>query len=284
MITMENRFDGKKLALQMTANIAEEVNSALSKGVRPPKLAIVMIGDNKASEKYVKLKQKKALEIGMISEVFAYEGGQLAQAQRQIEMLNVDHEVDGVMVQLPLPERAATQELVDLISTQKDVDGLTSHNLGLIALGGQGFLPATVRAVVAVLDAERYEVKGKDIVIVNNSNLIGLPLALYLSRLGATVQICHEYTENLDSKCLQADVIVSATGVKHLIKREMVREGALVIDAGIDVAEDGSVAGDLSPKAYAKAGLYTPVPGGVGPLTVASLLVNTFESYKRTML
>jgi methylenetetrahydrofolate dehydrogenase (NADP+)/methenyltetrahydrofolate cyclohydrolase len=271
--------DGKKLALALTADLQRQVTDLGKKEIRP-RLVSIIIGDDLLSHLYISLKQKSAKKIGIEFErkEFVLSADDEA-IERYIKEKNKDKKIHGIMVQLPIPRRSEDRvlKILSMIEPKKDVDCLTPENFGLLAMGNPRFLPATVEAVLTILRHEKVKILGKNVVVVGASNIIGKPLALILKNLNerGTVTICQSKTKDLFSFTSRADILISATGVGGLIKEEMVGRGAVVIDVG-ESRIGGKVVGDVDFEGVKrKASLITPVPGGVGPLTVVSLLKNT---------
>lgn len=259
------KIDGKR--------IAEEWLTTFSDKLTGRKLVVFLVGENQASELYVKMKQKKAEEFGVEIEVVKTESN-LEKIKTEIRVRQ--SEFDGVMVQLPLPNelQAFKQEILDLIDPVKDVDCLTSSSLGRVMTAGQVMLPATVAGILHLLEIQETVLKGKHVVLVGASTLIGKPLAMVLEASGATVTLCNEFTANLAKVTNLADILISATGVPYLLSAQHVKEGAIVIDVGTGFV-DNKLTGDVDFVNVApKASWITPVPGGIGPLTIAGLLYN----------
>ena len=262
-------IDGKKLAQEKREKLEEKVSVLKKKLGRPPKLVSLMIGENKASRLYLSLKEKAAQELGITFEkkIFSSQT-EPGEIYRLISNLNRKKKVTGILIQLPLPKKFDPFWLVSKIDPEKDVDCLTPENLGLLLLNKPIFLPAVVKAVSLILESEKIKLKGKKMVIVGAGRFVGQPLAIYFKNLGATVVLCDEETRNLEEWTKKGEILISATGVPGLIKKEMVKKGAFVIDVG-------SPQPDLDFDAVKKvAALVTPVPGGVGPLTIICLLEN----------
>lgn len=277
-------LEGKKLAEKIKEDIKKQVEKITAEGLRPPKLAVILVGDNPASQIYVNKKIKDCKEVG-IESVAHFLPSDITQLELEelIGYLNGDDEIDGILVQLPLPPHINTLEVIEYINPKKDVDGFHPENVGKLATGRKdGILPCTPYGIIKLLQEYNIDHTGKDVVVVGASNIVGKPMAmLFLQDEKATVTICHKNTKDLKSHTLKADILVVATGVPQLIKADMVKEGAVVVDVGINRV-DGKIVGDtdfenLKDKVYA----ITPVPGGVGPMTVAMLLQNTLEIYKK---
>ena len=272
-------IDGKAVAAKVRERVAAEV-AELTPGLgRPPGLATVLVGDDPASAVYVRNKRRFAEEVGIRS-IHHEPDGAIAQDELAdlVEALNADPEVDGILVQLPLPERLDEEAIVAAIDPAKDVDGLTPTSAGLLARGEPGLVPCTPRGVMELLASAGVDPSGKEAVIVGRSTLVGRPLASLLLGADATVTICHSRTADLAGVCRRAEILVAAVGRPRLIGAEMVRPGATVIDVGINRGDDGLV-GDVDFEAVSPlAGAITPVPGGVGPMTIAMLLANTVQA------
>ena len=276
-------LDGKALSEKIREEIRQEIEGYLSKGFRPPTLAVILVGDDPASQVYVANKEKACHKVGIRS--LSYRLPQNTTTQELLELiaqLNADEEVDGILVQLPLPSHINQQEVILSISPKKDVDGFHPENMGrLVARMEDGFIPCTPLGIDLLLNHYGIELKGKDVVIVGAGFIVGRPLSLLMLWRDATVSVCHIYTKDISEYTKRADILISATGVPKLIKSHMVKEGAVVVDVGISKV-DGKILGDVDfeevkEKAYA----ITPVPGGVGPMTVTALLLNTLKAYKK---
>ncbi len=279
-------IDGKKIAQQVRSEVREAVSDAVSRGVRAPGLAVLLVGDDPASQVYVRNKEKACQEAGIIS--FAHrlpadstEGVLLD----LIAALNEDDKVDGILLQLPLPKGLDSQKCLLAISPEKDVDGFHPDNVGRLSLGLPGFVSCTPAGCIELLRRYNLPVQGKNAVVVGRSNIVGKPLAMLLQRHGAfgdaTVTVCHSRTPDLAETCRRADFLFAAIGRPKFITADMVKEGAVVIDVGINRTENG-LCGDVDFDAVKdKVSAITPVPGGVGPMTIAMLLQNTLASWKR---
>ncbi|NPA15489.1 MAG: bifunctional methylenetetrahydrofolate dehydrogenase/methenyltetrahydrofolate cyclohydrolase FolD [Deferribacteres bacterium] len=276
---------GKELSEKVVQDIKSRVEKLKASGRRVPGLAVILVGDDTASKIYVSKKHEMCEKIGFRSFSFNLpEESPFEKVKELIQSLNERDEVDGILLQLPLPPhlRERTNELLTLISPEKDVDGFHPYNVGLLTIGDdKGIKPCTPKGVLYLLDSYGIEVEGKDVTMVGASNIVGKPLAIMLINRMATVSVCHIKTRCVPSFTRKADIVISATGVPHLIKREMVKEGAVVIDVGISRL-NGKIVGDVDFESLlGHASAVTPVPGGVGPLTVAMLMENTFECYVR---
>ncbi len=270
-------IDGKALA----EKIRQKVKADVGKLGFNPCLAVILAGNNHASELYVSKKNEACKEAGIKFELFRFpENADDETIIREIEKLNFDNNIHAILVQLPLPAGLNTGKILDSIRPEKDVDCLTSENLGKLFLGKERFLPATVKAVLEIIEGLKTDVKGKAVTVVGQSNIVGKPLSVLLANRFATVISCHIRTKNLPEKTKTADILISAVGKPDLITAGMIKKGAIVIDVGINKVGD-KVAGDVDfEKVREVASHITPVPGGVGPMTVACLLENVLEAAK----
>ncbi|MBR6774848.1 MAG: bifunctional 5,10-methylene-tetrahydrofolate dehydrogenase/5,10-methylene-tetrahydrofolate cyclohydrolase [Bacteroidales bacterium] len=283
-------IDGKLVAEAMKKEIAAEVADMIDKGIGAPHLAAVIVGDDGASLTYVASKEKACQKVGMISSVYRLNAKSTEEdVLNTINFLNNDPEIDGYIVQLPLPDHINETKVIQSINPDKDVDGFTLKNIGLMQLGEPCFLPATPFGIIELLKRSNIEISGKHVVVMGRSNIVGSPISVMLSRKGtdATVTICHTKTQNIKELTKQADILVVAIGQPEFVKADMVKEGAVVIDVGIHRIKDNSekgyhVVGDVDfNDVYPKVSKITPVPGGVGPMTIVSLLHNTLMSAKK---
>lgn len=283
-------IDGKLIAATMKKEIAAEVADMIDKGVGAPHLAAVIVGEDGASLTYVASKEKACHSVGMISSVYRLSATATEEdVLNTINFLNNDPEIDGFIVQLPMPKHINETKIIQSIDPSKDVDGFTLQNIGMMQLGEDCFLPATPFGIMEMLKRCNVEVAGKHVVVLGRSNIVGTPISIMLSRKGvdATVTNCHSKTENLGELTRQADILVVAIGKPEFVKADMVKEGAVVVDVGINRIEDNSekgyhIVGDVDYKeVYKKASKITPVPGGVGPMTIVSLLHNTLMAAKK---
>ncbi len=289
---MAQLIDGKAIAAQVRGEIREAVSAWTALGHRPPCLRVLLVGDDPASASYVRGKQKAALEVGIDADTLTYESDiSEAELLRIIDRLNRDAGVDGILVQLPLPAHIDEQKVIYALNPDKDVDCFHPANVGRIMIGEPRFLPCTPAGIMEMLRRTGIETRGARAVIVGRSNIVGKPMANLLLQKGvdATVTVCHSRTRDLPAITRQADLLVAAIGRAHFITADMVREGAAVIDVGINRVEDASrprgyrLAGDVDFDAVReKAGWITPVPGGVGPMTIAMLLQNTLKAARRS--
>jgi len=272
-------IDGRAVSAAVRERVREEVSAYREETGRVPVLATVLVGDDPGSEIYVRNKRRACEEVGMES---VHHGLDAATSEAEllelVARLGADPEVDGILVQLPLPEQIDPEAVVAAIDPGKDVDGLTPVNAGLLAHGTPGLVPCTPAGVMELLRHEEVELEGAEAVVVGRSRLVGVPVARLLLAADATVTVCHSRTRDLAGTCRRADVLVAAVGVPELIGAEAVKPGAVVIDVGINRLEDG-LHGDVDYDAAAEvAAAITPVPGGVGPMTIAMLLVNTLQA------
>ena len=288
---MAQIIDGKAIAAQVRAEVKAEVEAWVQAGNRPPYLAVILVGDNPASASYVRGKTKAAAEVGIASDTLHFDTSiSEAELLAEIARLNEDDGVDGILVQLPLPDHIDPSRVLNAIRPDKDVDGFHPVNAGRLLLGEPGFVPATPAGILELLRRSGIETTGKHAVVVGRSNIVGRPLAALLLHRGidATVTVCHSRTRDLAALTRTADILVAAIGRPRYITADMVREGAVVIDVGINRVDDPAhprgyrLVGDVDFEAVAeKAGWITPVPGGVGPMTIALLLRNTLYAAQR---
>ncbi len=275
-------LDGKKIAAEVREDIKKEVEALKSKGITPG-LAVVLVGEDPASQVYVNNKHKSCGEVGMYSEVHRLpkdtpEDELLA----LIDKLNKDDKIHGILVQLPLPDHINEKAVIDSIALDKDVDGFGPSNVGNLVIGDDCFYPCTPHGCMVMLKRTGIELKGKKAVVVGRSNIVGKPVAMMLLAEHCTVTICHSRTKDLAKECREADILVAAVGRPEMITGDMIKEGAVVIDVGINRLPDGRLVGDVHfDSAKEVAGWITPVPGGVGPMTITMLLLNTVEAAKR---
>lgn len=276
-----NILDGRKTARSFEAKIRAEVTALKEKHGREPKLVVVLVGDNPASMAYVKSKEKASKRVGINGVTMRFPSTITeAELLGTVLKLNEDETVDGMIVQLPLPTHINSDNILNHIAPHKDVDGLSFINAGKLANRQYGLLPATPKGVMMLLDHYKVQYEGKDAVVVGASNLVGSPMAKLLLHRGATITVCHSKTKDLASHTKRADILVVATGVVNLIRGEMVKKGAIVVDVGINRV-DGKIVGDVNyDEVKEKAALITPVPGGVGPMTINALMFNVLEAFK----
>lgn len=274
------RIDGKAVAALVRQEVAAEVAQRTTKGQVIPGLAVVLVGEDPASAVYVRNKIKACEEVGFVSRHYTFGTDLTQQALLElIDELNADAEIHGILVQLPLPKHIDVSTVIERISPAKDVDGFHPYNLGRLAAGSPTLRPCTPYGCMRLLDTYGIDVKGKKACVVGASNIVGRPAALELLMRGATVTICHIETQDLPAELKQADIVLVAIGVPRFIQADWLKPGAVVIDVGINRLEDGSLCGDVDfDAAKDKLKGITPVPGGVGPMTIASLLRNTLEA------
>ena len=279
---MATILDGKKLANDIKKTLAHEVLLLEGNQVKPG-LAVILVGENPASKIYVKNKRKACDEVGI--ESFDYhlpESTSQEEIEKLIAQLNADKKVHGILVQLPLPPSINEQRIFEMIDPSKDVDGFHPVNMGKLVSGLLSLRPCTPLGIIALLDSIGYQLEGQQAVVVGRSKIVGKPVALLLLERHATVTICHSKTHNLSEIIKSADVVVAAVGVPKFVKGDWIKQGAVVIDVGINRMDDGSIVGDVDFQEASKyASAITPVPGGVGPMTIAMLLSNVVEAAKK---
>ncbi len=281
-------IDGKAIAEQMQAELAKKVEKFREEYGDVPGLAVILVGEDPASQVYVRNKEKACADAGI--ETASYrKPASIPQKELEafIASLNADPAVDGILLQLPLPEGLDARPCLDAISPEKDVDGLTAVNQGRVAMNVPGLRPCTPAGILALLDHYGICVSGKKAVVIGRSNLVGRPIALMLGSrdYNATVTMCHSRTPDLAAVCREADLIVAALGKPRFVTADMVKPGAVVIDVGINRGEDGKLCGDVDYADVAPiASAITPVPGGIGPMTISQLLVNTAKAWKAKLL
>lgn len=274
-------IDGKKVSAEVKAQVAKETELLKSKGIVPG-LAVVIVGDDPASRVYVNNKKKACELVGFKSEEYALP----AQTTQQellnlVETLNDKKDINGILVQLPLPEHLDEKQIIEAINPIKDVDAFNAVNVGKIMIGDYDFLPCTPAGVMEMLSYYNIPVSGKNCVVIGRSNIVGKPMAMLLLHQNGTVTICHSKTRNLKEICAGADILVAAVGIPKFVKADMVKEGAVVIDVGMDRDENGKLCGDVDfDDVKEKTSYITPVPGGVGPMTIATLMKNTLKACK----
>jgi len=275
-------IDGKAIAAELRGQISTDVENLISVGVTPG-LAVVLVGEDPASRVYVSMKEKACAAAGIYS-VEHKLPAETAQTQllQLIESLNNDEKIDGILVQLPLPEHIDEAQVLETISPAKDVDGFHPYNVGRLLTGNPVFQPCTPYGIMKMLEHTGVELKGKDVVIVGRSNIVGKPVALMCLAEHATVTICHSRTVDLPQKVAAADIVIAAVGRPEMIKGDWIKKGAIVIDVGVNRVGEKKLVGDVDfAAASVNAAAITPVPGGVGPMTITMLLYNTLLSAKR---
>lgn len=276
-----NIIDGKAVSAAVKDEVKEQV-AALKKDGGVPCLAVVLVGDDPASKVYVRNKKRACEYCGIKSlEYILDKTASEQQLLDLIDVLNKEPTVHGILVQLPLPPHINEQKIINAISEQKDVDAFHPANVGRLMTGNPDFLPCTPAGVMEMLKKYNIETAGKDCVIIGRSNIVGKPMAMLMLSANSTVTICHSKTKNLKEKCLSADILIAAIGKPKFVTADMVKDGAVVIDVGINRTEDGKLCGDVDfDEVSKKASYITPVPGGVGPMTIATLMKNTLTAYK----
>ncbi len=275
-------LDGKALSDKIKKQVKVDVEELQQTREITPGLAVILVGNDPASATYVKMKSKSCSDAGIYSVVHEMPAT-ISQDSilKTIDMMNQNPNIDGILVQLPLPSHVDTTVILEAIDPKKDVDGFHPFNVGRVRAGLDGFIPATPYGVMELLKEYDIDVKGKDVCVVGASNIVGKPLATLMLNANATVDICHIFTKDLKAHTSKADIVCVGTGVVGLIKEDMIKEGAIVIDIGINRLSDGKIVGDVDfDKVAPKCSYITPVPGGVGPMTIAMLLVNTIKSAK----
>ncbi|MBQ3864298.1 MAG: bifunctional methylenetetrahydrofolate dehydrogenase/methenyltetrahydrofolate cyclohydrolase FolD [Clostridia bacterium] len=275
-------LDGKAAALQVRKGLRPRVKALVEKGITPG-LTVVLVGNNPASEIYVRNKEKGCEKVGIHSEVIRMKAETTQEELLAvIRRLNADPSVHGILVQLPLPGHLNEEEVLALIDPDKDVDGFHAMNAGRLLIGTPGFVSCTPKGVIELLHQYDVPLEGKNALVIGRSNIVGKPMAVLLLRENCTVTVAHSRTRNLKELCLQADIVVAAIGKAGFVTADMVKEGAVVVDVGINRTEDGKVVGDVDfENVEKKASYITPVPGGVGAMTIAMLLTNAVEAAER---
>ena len=283
---MSSIIDGKAVSLAVKEELKARISELAGEGKRIPCLAVIIVGDNPASRSYVRGKIKAAEFVGMDSRLIELpENVQEEALLKEIAALNADPLVDGILVQLPLPAHICEDRVIDAISVEKDVDGFHPQNVAALWLGRPCIVPCTPKGIIHLIRSTGVEVSGRKAVVVGRSNIVGKPVAKLLLDLNATVTIAHSRTRDLAALTREADILVAAVGRPRMITGDMVKPGAVVIDVGINRTEDGHLVGDVDfESASAVAGWITPVPGGVGPMTIAMLMQNTLEAYRALAL
>lgn len=285
-------LDGKKLSAKILENLKQEIQELKIRYKRAPHLAVILVGNNPASQVYVNIKNKRSQEIGMEFSLYRFPDNITERKiKKTINKLNKDKKIDGIIVQLPLPEHLDERKILDEIAIEKDVDGLTTQNLGALFSGHPYFIPCTPAGIIELIKNSRKNINGKRAVIIGRSNIVGKPISILLLKENCTVTICHSKTRNLAKEIKQADILIAAIGRAEFIKGSWIKKGAIVIDVGINRIEDKSsakgykIVGDINFKQASRyASFITPVPGGVGPMTVTMLLKNTVDSFKRKFI
>ncbi|MCI7803799.1 MAG: bifunctional methylenetetrahydrofolate dehydrogenase/methenyltetrahydrofolate cyclohydrolase FolD [Oscillospiraceae bacterium] len=278
---MAKLISGKEVSSKVKAEVREETAELVKKGIKPG-LAVVIVGNDPASRVYVNSKKKACEEVGFSSFEYALPE-EITQEEllELVEKLNNDDSVDGILCQLPLPEQIDENAVINAIKPDKDVDAFHPFNVGKIMIGDFAFLPCTPAGVMELIDSTGVDISGKSCVVIGRSNIVGKPMSMLLLHRNGTVTICHSRTKNLSEICTGADILVAAVGKANFVTADMVKEGAIVIDVGMNRLENGKLCGDVDfENVEKKAGYITPVPGGVGPMTIAMLMKNTLTAAK----
>lgn len=275
------KIDGKAISLKRKEDLKIKIEELKKQGKRVPKLTVVLVGDNPASQTYVRNKERGCQFVGMLSDVIRLDASISEEKLVQvITGLNHDESVDGILIQLPLPKHIHEDRILDLIDPKKDVDGFHPANVAKLLLGQKGLIPCTPQGMMVLLDEINYDLTGKEVVVVGRSNIVGKPVSLLCLQRNATVTIAHSRTQDLKKVCQRADVLIAAIGKAKFINHEYVKEGAIVLDVGINRDENNKLCGDVDYTDVQDLVSYiTPVPGGVGPMTIAMLLENTYIAY-----
>lgn len=277
-----HHIDGNALSRQLREEVAQRAAALTQRGITPG-LAVILVGENPASQVYVRNKVKACQDSGLHSVLEKYEAS-LSEAEllARVEALNQDPAIHGILVQLPLPAHIDAQKVIEAISPAKDVDGFHVASAGALMTGTPGFWPCTPYGCMKMLESIGYDLRGKHAVVIGRSNIVGKPMALMLLKKNATVTICHSATPDLKAMTLQADVIVAAVGKRNVLTADMVKPGAVVLDVGMNRTPEGKLCGDVDFEGVRQVASHiTPVPGGVGPMTITMLLVNTLEAAER---
>lgn len=279
---MAQVIDGKKLAKEIQEHVTKEVSALKSEG-KQPGLAVVLVGNNQASRTYVRNKQKRTEESGMKSVLIELpEDVSEEKLLQTVKDLNEDETIHGILVQLPLPKHISEEKVIDTISVLKDVDGFHPLNVGNLFVGKDSLVPCTPAGIIELIKSTGETIEGKRAVVIGRSNIVGKPVAQLLLQENATVTIAHSRTKNLAEVASEADILVVATGLAKFVKKDYVKAGAIVIDVGMDRDENNKLCGDVDyDDVFQQAGYITPVPGGVGPMTITMLLTNTLKAAKR---
>ena len=277
-------LDGNALGQKLRAGFKQKAEELAAQGVRPG-LAVILVGEDPASQVYVRNKVNACAQAGFHSEKHVFPADVAPQVVlEKISELNADERIHGILVQLPLPKHFDSEAVLDAIAAEKDVDGFRAENVGALMQGQPCFIPCTPYGAMKFFEDAGISLKGKEAVVVGRSNIVGKPMAMLLMHAGATVTVCHSQTRDLKAHCLRADILVAAIGKPRMITGDMIKPGAVVIDVGINRLPDGKLCGDVDFEAAKEVASYiTPVPGGVGPMTITMLLANTLESAERKL-
>ncbi|MCI8776170.1 MAG: bifunctional methylenetetrahydrofolate dehydrogenase/methenyltetrahydrofolate cyclohydrolase FolD [Oscillospiraceae bacterium] len=278
---MSKLISGKEVSLKVKNQVAEETAELKKQGITPG-LAVIIVGNDPASRVYVNSKKKACAEVGFNSYEYALpEETTQEELLELVEKLNNDNNVNGILCQLPLPKHIEENAIINAIKAEKDVDAFHPFNVGKIMIGEYAFLPCTPAGVMELIDSTGVEISGKSCVVIGRSNIVGKPMAMLLLHRSGTVTICHSKTQNLQEICRNADILVAAVGRANFVTEDMVKDGAVVIDVGMNRLENGKLCGDVDfENVEKKASYITPVPGGVGPMTIAMLMKNTLTAAK----
>lgn len=278
---MAQLISGKEVSAKVKAEVREETEALAKKGIKPG-LAVVIVGNDPASRVYVNSKKKACEEVGFSSFEYALpEETTQEELLELVEKLNNDDKVNGILCQLPLPKQIDENAVINAIKPEKDVDAFHPFNVGKIMIGDFAFLPCTPAGVMELIDSTGVDIAGKSCVVIGRSNIVGKPMAMLLLHRSGTVTICHSKTQNLAEICRGADILVAAVGRANFVTADMVKEGAIVIDVGMNRLDNGKLCGDVEFEGVEKKASYiTPVPGGVGPMTIAMLMKNTLTAAK----
>ena len=279
---MAKIIDGKVISAAVKEEVAREVAELKAQGITPG-LAVIIVGDDPASRVYVNNKKKACEQLGMLSREYTMPVETTEEELlRLIKELNTDPEINGILCQLPLPSHLNEELVINTIIPEKDIDAFHPHNVGKIMIGNYDFLPCTPAGIMEMLKYENIDITGKECVVIGRSNIVGKPMSMLLLHKNGTVTVCHSRTKNLKEVCLRADILVAAVGRANFVTADMVKEGAVVIDVGINRLENGKLCGDVNfAEVEPKASYITPVPGGVGPMTIATLMKNTLTAAKK---
>ena len=281
---MYKLIDGKKLAREMRTKIKQDVDGYKQQTGKEIGLAVVLVGEDPASQVYVRNKIKACEEVGIRSYAYYLDAGTAqARVEELIKSLAVDNKINGILVQLPLPGHLDSKKILELIPYAKDVDGFSAENIGRLCMNEPCLVACTPNGVMKMFESEGISLSGKNAVVIGRSNIVGKPMAMLLTNANATVTLCHSKTADLKEKCLSADIVVAAIGKTKFITADMIKQGALVIDVGMNRDENGKLCGDVDfENVKEKCSYITPVPGGVGPMTITMLMYNTYLSAKRS--
>ena len=281
---MYKLIDGKKLAREMRTKIKQDVDGYKQQTGKEIGLAVVLVGEDPASQVYVRNKIKACEEVGIRSYAYYLDAGTAqARVEELIKSLAVDNKINGILVQLPLPGHLDSKKILELIPYAKDVDGFSAENIGRLCMNEPCLVACTPNGVMKMFESEGISLSGKNAVVIGRSNIVGKPMAMLLTNANATVTLCHSKTADLKEKCLSADIVVAAIGKTKFITADMIKQGAVVIDVGMNRDENGKLCGDVDfENVKEKCSYITPVPGGVGPMTITMLMYNTYLSAKRS--